>query len=203
MTLAELAANLAKILPLVVVILWACVLLLVDLFVPKERKAWTAILAAVGMIVALGLSITQTGMNSEAFGGMIIVDGFAQFLTILVLGSGLVAVMLSYDYLTRLDIQRGEYYVLLMFSISGMILMALAADLIVIFLALELLSIPLYVLAGFARPQPASEEAAIKYFLLGAFASGFVVYGVAIVFGASGQTGLNNIFQGFQRLLNK
>jgi NADH-quinone oxidoreductase subunit N len=113
MTLAELAANLAKILPLVVVILWACVLLLVDLFVPKERKAWTAILAAVGMIVALGLSITQTGMNSEAFGGMIIVDGFAQFLTILVLGSGLVAVMLSYDYLTRLDIQRGEYYVLL------------------------------------------------------------------------------------------
>jgi NADH-quinone oxidoreductase subunit N len=124
------------------VILWACVLLLVDLFVPKERKAWTAILAAVGMIVALGLSITQTGMNSEAFGGMIIVDGFAQFLTILVLGSGLVAVMLSYDYLTRLDIQRGEYYVLLMFSISGMILMALAADLIVIFLALELLSIP-------------------------------------------------------------
>jgi NADH-quinone oxidoreductase subunit N len=106
--------------------------------------------------------------------------------------------MLSYDYLTRLGIQRGEYYALLMFSISGMMLMAMAADLIVIFLALELLSIPLYVLAGFARPRSDSEEAAIKYFLLGAFASGFVVYGVAIVFGASGYTGLTDIFQAVQ-----
>jgi len=198
MTLAELTANLAKILPLVIVIVWACALLLVDLFIPKERKAWTAILAAVGMLIAMGFSIAQTGINTEAFEGMIQVDGFGQFLTILVLGSGLVAVMLSYDYLTRLGIQRGEYYVLLMFSISGMILMALAADLIVIFLALELLSIPLYVLAGFARPRPESEEAAIKYFLLGAFASGFLVYGVAIVFGATGYTGLNDIFQAVQ-----
>jgi NADH-quinone oxidoreductase subunit N len=198
MTLAELTANLAKILPLVIVIVWACALLLVDLFIPKERKAWTAILAAVGMLIAMGFSIAQTGINTEAFEGMIQVDGFGQFLTILVLGSGLVAVMLSYDYLTRLDIQHGEYYVLLMFSISGMILMALAADLIVIFLALELLSIPLYVLAGFARPRPESEEAAIKYFLLGAFASGFLVYGVAIVFGATGYTGLNDIFQAVQ-----
>ena len=183
MTLADLTANLVKILPLVIVILGACVLLLVDLFIPKERKAWTAILAAVGMIVAMGFSIAQTGVDTEAFGGMIVVDGFAQFLTILVLGSGLVAVMLSYDYLTRLDIQRGEYYVMLMFSISGMILMALAADLIVIFLALELLSIPLYVLAGFARPRPESEEAAIKYFLLGAFASGFFLATLASLFG--------------------
>ena len=80
-----------------------------------------------------------------------------------------------------------------MFSISGMMLMSMAADLIVIFLALELLSIPLYVLAGFARPRTDSEEAAIKYFLLGAFASGFLVYGVAIIFGATGYTGLTEI----------
>jgi NADH-quinone oxidoreductase subunit N len=119
-------------------------------------------------------------------------------LTILVLGSGLVAIMLSFDYLNRLGIQRGEYYVLLMFSISGMMLMSVAADLIVIFLALELLSIPLYVLAGFAVPRSDSEEAAIKYFLLGAFASGFLVYGVAIIFGATGYTGLTDIFQAVQ-----
>ena len=185
MTLEELTANLIKVLPLSIVILWACGLLLADLFIPKDRKAWTAILAAIGMLVAIGFSIAQSGVDTEAFGGMLRVDGFSQFLTILVLGSGLVAVMLSYDYLTRLGIQRGEYYVLLMFSISGMMLMAMAADLIVIFLALELLSIPLYVLAGFARPKTDSEEAAIKYFLLGAFASGFLVYGVAIVFGAT------------------
>jgi NADH-quinone oxidoreductase subunit N len=195
MTLGELTVNLARILPLVIVILWACVLLLVDLFIPKNRKAWTAILASVGLLVAMGFSIAQTGVETEAFGGMIMVDGFSQFLTILVLGSGLVAVILAFDYLTRLGIQRGEYYVLLMFSISGIMLMSMAADLIVIFLALELLSIPLYVLAGFASPRSDSEEAAIKYFLLGAFASGFLVYGVAIVFGATGYTGLTDIFQ--------
>jgi NADH-quinone oxidoreductase subunit N len=182
----------------VIVILWACVLLLVDLFIPKNRKAWTAILASVGLLVAMGFSIAQTGVETEAFGGMIMVDGFSQFLTILVLGSGLVAVILAFDYLTRLGIQRGEYYVLLMFSISGIMLMSMAADLIVIFLALELLSIPLYVLAGFASPRSDSEEAAIKYFLLGAFASGFLVYGVAIIFGATGYTGLTDIFQAVQ-----
>ena len=198
MTLGELTANLAKILPLVIVILWACVLLLVDLFIPKNRKAWTAILASLGMLVAMGFSIAQTGVKTEAFGGMIMVDGFSQFLTILVLGSGLVAVILAFDYLTRLGIQRGEYYVLLMFSVSGIMLMSMAADLIVIFLALELLSIPLYVLAGFAVPRSDSEEAAIKYFLLGAFASGFLVYGVAIIFGATGYTGLTDIFQAVQ-----
>jgi NADH-quinone oxidoreductase subunit N len=198
MTLAELTTNLVKILPLSIIILWACVLLLVDLFIPKDRKAWTAFLASLGMLVAMGFSIAQTGVDTDAFGGMLAIDGFSQFLTILVLGTGLVAVMLSYDYLTRLGIQRGEYYVLLMFSISGMMLMAMAADLIVIFLALELLSIPLYVLAGFARPRTDSEEAALKYFLLGAFASGFVVYGVAIVFGATGYTGLTDILQTIQ-----
>jgi NADH-quinone oxidoreductase subunit N len=195
MTLGDLSANLIDILPLGVVILWACVLLLVDLFIPKDRKAWTATLAAIGMLVAIGLSIAQSGLNTESFGGMLKVDGFSQFLNILVLSSGLVAVMLSYEYLNRLDIQRGEYYVLLMFSISGMMLMAMAADLIVIFLALELLSIPLYVLAGFARPRSDSEEAAIKYFLLGAFASGFLVYGVALIFGATGHTGLAEVLQ--------
>jgi NADH-quinone oxidoreductase subunit N len=195
MTLGDLTANLIKVLPLSIVILWACALLLVDLFIPKDRKPWIAALAAVGMLVAMGFSISQTGVDTEAFGGMLKVDGFSQFLTILVLGSGLVAVMLSYNYLTRLGIQRGEYYVLLMFSISGMMLMAMAADLIVIFLALELLSIPLYVLAGFARPRTDSEEAAVKYFLLGAFASGFLVYGVAIVFGATGYTGLTDVLQ--------
>jgi NADH-quinone oxidoreductase subunit N len=87
MTLAELTANLAKIWPLIIIIIWACALLLVDLFIPKDKKAWTAILAAVGMLVAMGFSIAQTGVDTEAFGGMLAIDGFSQFLTILVLGS--------------------------------------------------------------------------------------------------------------------
>ena len=92
-----------------------------------------------------------------------------------------------------MGLERGEYYTLMLFSVTGMMLMAQAADLIVVFLALELLSIPLYVLAAFDRPNVESEEAGLKYFLLGAFATGFVVYGTALVFGATGTTSLTGI----------
>jgi NADH-quinone oxidoreductase subunit N len=94
-----------------------------------------------------------------------------------------------------MGLERGEYYTLLLFSVTGMMLMAQAADLIVVFLALELLSIPLYVLAAFARPRTESEEAGLKYFLLGAFATGFVVYGTALVFGATGSTNLITVVE--------
>jgi NADH-quinone oxidoreductase subunit N len=96
----------------------------------------------------------------------------------------------SLNYIRDRKIERGEYYALLLFSTSGILLMAQAGNLIVVFLGLELLSIPLYILAGFARPQLDSEEAAIKYFLLGAFATGFLVYGIALVYGATGTTDL-------------
>jgi NADH-quinone oxidoreductase subunit N len=95
--------------------------------------------------------------------------------------------------LKRNQIERGEYYVLLMFSISGMMLMGMSADLIMVFLSLELLSIPLYVLAGIAAPRLDSEEAALKYFLLGAFSSGFVVYGAALIYAATGATAIEGI----------
>jgi NADH-quinone oxidoreductase subunit N len=107
--------------------------------------------------------------------------------------SGLLGIALAYDYVKRVGIERGEYYVLLLFSITGMMLMAQAADLIIVFLALELLSIPLYVLAAIARPHVESEEAGLKYFLLGAFSTGFVVYGISLVFGATGSTSLHAI----------
>ncbi len=180
-----------SILPIVVLVAWASVLLLIDLFVPKNEKL-TPTLAALGLLVALGSLVTQSG-EIIGFNGMAVADGFSRLLNILFVLSGLAGIALAYDYNQRIGIARGEYYVLLMYSLSGMMLMAVAADLIVVFLALELLSIPLYVLAGFARPRLDSEEAAMKYFLLGAFAGGFVVYGVALVFGATGSTALNEI----------
>jgi NADH-quinone oxidoreductase subunit N len=185
--------DILSILPLVLLVVWACALLLVDLFIPRDRKGLTALFAALGLLVSLVVSITQIGTSDTAFNGMVTIDGFAVFLTITLLVTGLMAVALAYDYLKRMGIERGEYYVLLLFSIGGMMLMTLAADLIVVFLALEWLSIPLYVLAGFARPRLESEEAAMKYFLLGAFASGFLVYGVALVFGATGSTALSAV----------
>jgi NADH-quinone oxidoreductase subunit N len=109
--------------------------------------------------------------------------------------AGIVGILLAHDYLKRQGILRGEYYSLLLMTIAGMMLMATAGDLIVVFLALELLSIPLYVLSGFASPRIASQESAMKYFLLGAFASGFVVYGIALIFGATDTTRLAGVVE--------
>jgi NADH-quinone oxidoreductase subunit N len=187
--------DINAILPFLIVVGWATILLLIDLFIPSDRKAITAVLAAAGLVAALVFVALQFGTSREVFGGMIVVDGFSSFLQILFAGTGIIAIMQAYDYLKRRGIERGEYYTLLLFTLSGMMLMAMAGDLIVVFLALELLSIPLYVLAGFARPNADSEESALKYFLLGAFASGFVVYGIALVFGATGTTSLAGIFE--------
>ena len=189
----KLSVSLNAILPLLVLVGWACVLLLVDLFIPKERKGWTALLAALGLLVTLILVFVRLGYSATAFGGMVSVDNFSAYLSILLLLSGMAGVALAYDYLKRTGLERGEYYTLLLFAIAGMMLMSMSADLIMIFLSLELLSIPLYVLAGIASPRPESEEAALKYFLLGAFASGFVVYGTALVYGSTAATGLQAI----------
>lgn len=181
------------ILPLITLVAWASALLLLDLFFTRKVAGLTPILAALGLMITLVISALNPGAGSTAFNGMIEADGFSSYLQILFAGSGIVGIALAYGYLKRMGINRGEYYPLLLYSISGMILMAQAADLIVVFLALELLSIPLYILTGIARPNPASEEAALKYFLLGAFAGGFVVYGVALSFGATGTTSLSGI----------
>ncbi|HNM37919.1 MAG TPA: NADH-quinone oxidoreductase subunit N, partial [Anaerolineales bacterium] len=178
--------------PYLILTVWACVLLIVDLFIPKGRKGITAFLAALGIAISLGYSITQTGIESTGFSSMVSLDGFSTFANILLLGSGLFAIALAYGYTKRMGIERGEYYTLLLFSLTGMMLMAQANDLIMVFIALELLSIPLYVLSAISR-KLTSEESGVKYFLLGAFASGFVVYGTALIFGATGSTNLNVI----------
>ena len=183
------------ILPVTILTVWACVLLLVDLFIPKDRKGITALLSALGLAVTLGFTLSQIGDESIAFNSMIALDGFSTFVNALLIISGLLGIALAYGYVKRMGIERGEYYTLLLFSIIGMMLMAQATDLIMVFLALELLSIPLYVLAAFARPRLDSEEAGMKYFLLGAFSTGFVVYGIALIFGATGSTGLSAIVQ--------
>ncbi|HSO11712.1 MAG TPA: NADH-quinone oxidoreductase subunit N [Anaerolineales bacterium] len=181
--------------PYILLTVWACILLLVDLFIPKDRKGITASLAALGLALTLGFTLSQIGLERIGFFGMVVLDGFSTFVNALLLVSGLLGVALAYGYVKRMGIERGEYYTLLLFSITGMMLMAQAADLIIVFIALELLSIPLYVLAAFAYPKMQSEEAGMKYFLLGAFATGFVVYGTALVYGATGSTHLFAIFE--------
>src|SRR5512134_2028693 len=182
--------------PLIFLTLWACALLLIDLSIPATRKGITPLLAALGLGLTLFFTYRQSQVGREimAFQDMVVLDGFAIFVNALLLVSGLLGIALAYNYVKRMGLERGEYYTLLLFSVTGIMLMAQAADLIVVFLALELLSIPLYVLAAFARPRAESEEAGLKYFLLGAFATGFVVYGTALVFGATGSTRLMGVF---------
>ncbi|HJR79806.1 MAG TPA: hypothetical protein VJ821_07025, partial [Anaerolineales bacterium] len=152
-------ADFSTILPLTLLTVWACVLLLVDLFIPKERKGITALLSALGLALTLGFTLAQVGQELSGFSGMVTLDGFSIFVNALLLVSGLLGIALAYGYVKRMGLERGEYYTLLLFSVTGMMLMAQAADLIMVFLALELLSIPLYVLAAFARPRAESEEA--------------------------------------------
>jgi len=185
--------NFVVIYPLLVLIIWACVLLLIDLFI--KNKGLIAFLAALGLALSLGFTLAQIGATDTAFNNMVVLDGFSTFVDALLLVTGLFGIAVAYNYLKRMGIERGEYYTLLLFSITGMLLMAQASDLIIVFLALEMLSIPLYVLAAFDRPKVNSEEAGLKYFLLGAFSTGFIVYGIALVFGATGTTSLGAIVE--------
>jgi NADH-quinone oxidoreductase subunit N len=183
-----------SILPVLTLTASACALMLIDLLIPAARKQWTGWLALVGLAGA-GAAMAPWPMGGAlvGFGGMVVADGFTVFLNMVFLGSAALAVLLALGYLPRTGIERGEFYVLMLFTVSGMLLMAQAGDLIIVFLAIELLSIPLYILSGFARPRPSSEESALKYFLLGSFASGFLVYGIALVYGATGSTNLAQI----------
>ena len=185
--------DIITLLPVIIVIVWAVLLLVVDLFVPKNGKSLTAMLAAVGMAAALGIDLAMSGRSEIAFNGMAVMDGFAAFSNAILLCSGIAGVALAYDYLKRMGWERGEYYPLMLFSTGGMMLLVQAYDLIIFFLAIELLSIPLYVMAGLARPRADSEESAVKYFLLGTFSSGFLLYGIALIYGATAHTDLLGI----------
>lgn len=185
--------DLYSILPVLVLIVWALFLLLADLWLSKHFPGWTPILAVVGLLASLAASFFLAGQSMTGFGGFILVDGFSNFLQPLFAITGILAVGLAYDYLKRHQINHGEYYVLLLFSISGMMLMATVGDLIMVFLSLELLSIPLYIMASMAYPRPESEESGLKYFLLGTFASGFLLFGIAMVYGATTTTHLLQI----------
>jgi NADH-quinone oxidoreductase subunit N len=186
--------DINAILPVLILTAYGCVLMLVDLLIPEGQKRWTAWLAFLGLVAAaVGLAFWPAGQSEVAFKGMLLVDGYALFLDVIILLAAGLTVLLALNYLPRNGLDRGEFYVLLLFTVSGMMLMAQAGDLIMVFLALELLSIPLYILSGFARPKAASEESALKYFLLGAFASAFLVYGIALVYGATGSTNLAEI----------
>jgi NADH-quinone oxidoreductase subunit N len=153
---------------------------------------WLALVALVATAAAAGW-LWWNGARANGTPAMIAVDDFRVVVDWLLLGATAVTVVLSFGYLEREGLLAPEYYVLLLFATLGMMLMAGGDDLMVIFLGLELMSVSVYVLAGINRRSPAAAEAALKYFLLGAFASGFLLYGIALVYGATAATNLTQI----------
>ena len=180
-TLADL--NIGVALAPVFLALYATVLLVIDLWIPKERKETTAWLAAGGVVFAFVANAFTFNIDGEAMLGMFRADQFTAFSNLVILATTFIGILMSVDYLKRTGIERGEYYSLLLFTSVGTMWMAAANDLIAVFVALELLSIPLYVLAAFRAPELKSEESGLKYFILGAFSSAFFVYGAALVQG--------------------
>ncbi len=181
------------ILPMLILGAAGMAVMLIDLVLKPERKRWIAWLALLGFIGAGAACLMLINTQGTAYFGMIAVDPYAQVLGLVAIAAGALTVLTSMNYIRDRGFGRSEYYALLLFSVGGMVMMAAANNLIIVFIALELLSIPLYVLAGIARPDTASEEAALKYFLLGAFASGFLLFGIAMMYGALGTTDLTQI----------
>ncbi|HET7876618.1 MAG TPA: NADH-quinone oxidoreductase subunit N [Methylomirabilota bacterium] len=187
------AVDLRAIGPALVLTVTAAVLMLLDLIPPRDRKDHLGFVGLVGVVAALGLTLALWGTDVRAFRGMIVLDSFALFFNLVIgYATGLV-LLLSMDYIRREGMEAGEYYVLVLLAAVGMVLMAGAGDLITVFLGLETMSLSLYVLAGFFRPRVEAAESSMKYFLLGAFASGFFLYGIALIFGATGSTNLDRI----------
>jgi NADH-quinone oxidoreductase subunit N len=148
-------------------------------------------LSILALFAALVATVFAYQSQGPAFGGMLLVDGFATFFRALVIVVGILTVLSSYRFLLRQGAETGEYHSLLLFSIAGQCLMVAANDLIVIFIGLEISSIASYVLAGYLRDDKRSSEAALKYFLLGSFATAFFLYGVAMMYGATGTINLS------------
>ncbi|HUY24808.1 MAG TPA: NADH-quinone oxidoreductase subunit N [Candidatus Saccharimonadales bacterium] len=192
------ASDLVGILPLLIVGAGSVAVLTADLFVARRGHPLLPGLTALVLLAALGTVIGQWVVNpvhSLIFDGAFADDRFGLFSDAVVLVTALAVVALSPSYLRRRGLEEGEYYILLLASVSGMLVLDGATNLIVIFLGIELLSIPLYVLAGFARGARLPQEAAMKYLLLGGFASGFLVYGMALIYGETGNTMLTGIHQ--------
>ncbi|MBW2038585.1 MAG: NADH-quinone oxidoreductase subunit N [Deltaproteobacteria bacterium] len=187
------AADLKVIAPELVLIIFALLILGLSVFVRGEKRGllgYTALLGVAAAFLSLFLGI---GKDLSAFNGMVKIDPFSFFFKVMFLIIAFLTVLASLEYTRREGIDFGEYYVLVLFATAGMMLMASGVNLLIIFLGLEVMSISIYVLAGIMREDTRSVEAAFKYFLLGAFASAFLLYGIALTYASTGTLDLGRI----------
>jgi NADH-quinone oxidoreductase subunit N len=185
--------NLLPLLPAAQVLLTALVVMLLDLFLKENEKGLLAWIGLLGLALCGVETTLLWGSQDAAFGGTLLLDNFALFFTQLFLAAAALTILAGIHYVRETRINEGEFYALILFATVGMIVMAAANDLIVFFLGLETMSVAVYVLTGMWRANSRSSEAAMKYFLMGAFATGFLLYGIALIYGATGSTNLNEI----------
>jgi NADH-quinone oxidoreductase subunit N len=182
------------ILPLIVVAVGAMGVLLIGVQTDDEDSGGLGILSvALFVVAAIFALLLFGGRPSVTFSGALSVGGYSGYFELLVLFAAAMTALMSVEYAADQGLAGAEYYALVMFAALGMMLMAVADDLIVIFLGLETMSIAVYALVGFLRRDPRSNEAALKYFLLGAFSTGFLLYGIALIYGATGSVKLEPI----------
>ena len=182
--------------PEIILTLVIAVVLLADLFLDQSRKWLLSNIAAFGLVAAmvpiLSLALSDTDVRSMV-GGAYVVDNFALILKALFLGVGFVVLLMSINYVEEGDYYEGEFYFLILCSLLGMVVMSSSRDLITIFVALETLSIPAYILAGWRKRDLKSNEASLKYYLLGVLASAVMLYGMSLIYGFTGTTILADI----------
>ena len=171
-------------LPSLVVAGLVLVVLCVDIIRPDNKGGVSGYLSLLGVGVAIWVSLSLWGRSpTHGLGGMLFLDNYALFFNLIILAGTGLTIFVSTGFLEREEGGRSEYYLLILAATLGMMLMAAGADLIVIFLGIELMSIALYILVGFFRRRTDSNEGSMKYLLLGAFATGFLLYGIALVYG--------------------
>lgn len=197
--------DILRLLPEIILCAAGILLMLLEPFLTRARRGILVSLAALGSGLALVATIYSARLPGTAFSGVLQVDSFSVFVHALVEGVAFLVVIGSADYLDREKIQHGEYYALVLFATAGMGVMASAAELMTAFIGLETSSISTYILASYRRDAPRSNESGMKYFLLGSFATAFFLYGIALVYGATGTTKITNMelshFAGAQTLL--
>ncbi len=184
--------------PEIAILATAVIILIIDLFVSKHRSLVITGVSFIGVIVALLLAFANSPIMKTGFNNSVASDPIGFYFKIIFCLGTLLTIFISSTYVNRELKSTGEYYFLVFIATFGMMVMATSLDLITIFLGLEVMSIPLYVLAGIHRDRPRSREAAMKYFLLGAFSSGFLLYGITLIFGAYGTTNLITLSQRFE-----
>jgi NADH-quinone oxidoreductase subunit N len=188
------SADYVRILPEIVLCVFGMIVMVLEPLLDEETgQKLLGLIALVGTLAGLGATWFMAQAPGLALWNMVRVDGFSIFFHVLIIAIAAVVILSSYEYMAVQRIRAGEYYALILFGAVGMALMSSAVELVLIFIALEISSISSYVLAGFRRQAASSAESSLKYFLLGSFATAFFLYGVALMFGATGSTNIDQI----------